>query len=164
MTLISQKFNGNIPFNFPPTSPTWTISPFRFVAAPTTLLQICQSSLLQTHARFKIYYKIQTRSSWCILSPWNFWLLSIFVVLCKAPAKEKQKNQWFMPSFLFSLVYLVTWSDPTRHLCQGAVVAPMRRLSWALAFRLQVAGVDHKEKTKIFFVRLEDRYSPDNLR
>lgn len=116
MTLISQKFHGIVLFNFPPTSPTWTISPFRFVAAPTTLVQICQSSLLQTNARFKISYKIQTCSSWCILSPWNFWLPSIFGCALQSSSKRKnRKNQHFI--YFISLVYLVTWSDPTLRLC-----------------------------------------------
>lgn len=118
---------GIVLFNFPPTSPTWTISPFRFVAAPTTLVQICQSSLLQTDAtkiipRFKISYKIQPCSSWCILSPWNFWLPSIFVVLCKAPAKEKQKKPTFHTpvSLFFGLSRHMVRSNSTSLLrCSG---------------------------------------------
>ena len=43
----------------------------------------------------------------------------LLFLLCfaKLQQKKNRKNQHFIPRYLFSLVYLVTWSDPTRHLC-----------------------------------------------
>lgn len=154
MTLISHKFHGNIPFNFPPTSPTWTISPFRFVAAPTTLVQNCQSTLLQTHARFKISYKIQTCSSWCILSPWNFWLPSIFVVvLCKAPAKRKTEK----PAFHFPFLWFLSSHGPI----QLYILAKVQWLhQWGDSVELW--PFQRLQELITRKVRLKDRYSHEN--
>lgn len=154
---------GIVLFNFPPTSPTWTISPFRFVAAPTTLVQICQSSLLQTDAtkiipRFKIFYKIQTRSSWCILSPWNFWLPSIFVVLCKAPAKEKTEKPTF---HLFHISFL--WFISSRGPIQLDIFAKVQWLhQWGDS--VELLPFERLQELITRKVRLKDRYSHCNSR
>ena len=144
MTSISQKFHGNILFNFPPTSPTWTLSPFRFVAAPTTLVQICQSSLLLTISKLvqaDAFYLRET--SGC---------LEIFGCALQSSSKRKnRKNQHFIYfiSLFFGLSrHMVPQSNSTSSLRRSGCTNEATQLSSCLERRLIT-----RMESEVFFLR-----------
>lgn len=110
-------------------------------------------------------YHIQTRSSWCILSPWNFWLLGNFwLCFAKLQQKKKQKKPTFH-LFHISFLWFISSHGPPIQLDIFAKAQWLHQ--WGDSVELLPGKeVDHKDgKWSFFFARLKkDRDSHDNLR